>query len=208
MENSLLAPLFICQEGGSIMKNLKKFLAVLFVAAMVTGFSGNVCRAKTKSDVYGDLIKQLKKKEQFADGVYTAKIHDASGNDILLVTDAGQNAIWADVYQNVNGKAELITTIVSTGSGYPICKKGNYILSGFHHKSMRYKIASDSTIMEQINGLYLNKKYCTYTKNIIKSGKMTQLKRKKIKAKTAEKMDYYVDRKGNLRGKPIKFSRK
>lgn len=195
------------------MKNLKKFLVVLLVAAMVTGFSGNVCRAKTKSDVYGDLIKQLKKKEQFADGVYTAKIHDASGNDILLVTDAvckveGQNAIWADVYQNVNGKAELITTIVSTGSGYPICKKGNYILSGFHHKSMRYKIASDSTIMEQINGLYLNKKYCTYTKNIIKSGKMTQLKRKKIKAKTAEKMDYYVDRKGNLRGKPIKFSRK
>ena len=88
------------------MKNLKKFLAVLLVAAMVTGFSGNVCRAKTKSDVYGDLIKQLKKKEQFADGVYTAKIHDASGNDILLVTDAGQNAIWADVYQNVNGKAE------------------------------------------------------------------------------------------------------
>lgn len=195
------------------MKNLKKFLAVLLVAAMVTGFSGNVCRAKTKSDVYGDLIKQLKKKEQFADGVYTAKIHDVSGNDILLVTDAvckveGQNAIWADVYQNVNGKAELITTIVSTGSGYPICKKGNYILSGFHHKSMRYKIASDSTIMEQINGLYLNKKYCTYTKNIIKSGKMTQLKRKKIKAKTAEKMDYYVDRKGNMRGKPIKFSRK
>ncbi len=195
------------------MKNLKKFLAVLLVAAMVTGFSGNVCRAKTKSDVYGDLIKQLKKKEQFADGVYTAKIHDASGNDILLVTDAvckveGQNAIWADVYQNVNGKAELITTIVSTGSGYPICKKGNYILSGFHHKSMRYKIASDSTIMEQINGLYLNKKYCTYTKNIIKSGKMTQLKRKKIKAKVAEKMDYYVDRKGNMRGKPIKFSRK
>lgn len=195
------------------MKNLKKFLAVLLVAAMVTGFSGNVCRAKNKSDVYGDLIKQLKKKEQFADGVYTAKIHDASGNDILLVTDAvckveGQNAIWADVYQNVNGKAELITTIVSTGSGYPICKKGNYILSGFHHKSMRYKIASDSTIMEQINGLYLNKKYCTYTKNIIKSGKMTQLKRKKIKAKTAEKMDYYVDRKGNMRGKPIKFSRK
>ena len=195
------------------MKNLKKFLAVLLVAAMVTGFSGNVCRAKTKSDVYGDLIKQLKKKEQFADGVYTAKIHDASGNDILLVTDAvckveGQNAIWADVYQNVNGKAELITTIVSTGSGYPICKKGNYILSGFHHKSMRYKIASDSTIMEQINGLYLNKKYCTYTTNIIRSGKMTQLKRKKIKAKTAEKMDYYVDRKGNMRGKPIKFSRK
>ena len=190
------------------MKNLKKFLAVLLVAAMVTGFSGNVCRAKTKSDVYGDLIKRLKKKEQFADGVYTAKIHDASGNDILLVTDAGQNAIWADVYQNVNGKAELITTIVSTGSGYPICKKGNYILSGFHHKSMRYKITSDSTIMEQINGLYLNKKYCTYTKNIIKSGKMTQLKRKKIKAKTAEKMDYYVDRKGNMRGKPIKFSRK
>lgn len=195
------------------MKNLKKFLAVLLVVAMVTGFSGNVCRAKTKSDVYGDLIKQLKKKEQFADGVYTAKIHDASGNDILLVTDAvckieGQNAIWADVYQNVNGKAELITTIVSTGSGYPICKKGNYILSGFHHKSMRYKITSDSTIMEQINGLYLNKKYCTYTKNIIKSGKMTQLKRKKIKAKTAEKMDYYVDRKGNMRGKPIKFSRK
>ena len=190
------------------MKNLKKFLAVLLVAAMVTGFSGNVCRAKTKSDVYGDLIKQLKKKEQFADGVYTAKIHDASGNDILLVTDAGQNAIWADVYQNVNGKAELITTIVSTGSGYPICKKGNYILSGFHHKSMRYKITSDSTIMEQINGLYLNKKYCTYKKNIIKSGKMTQLKRKKIKAKTAEKMDYYVDRKGNMRVKPIKFSRK
>ena len=195
------------------MKNLKKFLAVLLVAAMVTGFSGNVCRAKTKSDVYGDLVKQLKKKEQFADGVYTAKIHDASGNDILLVTDAvckveGQNAIWADVYQNVNGKAELITTIVSTGSGYPICKKGNYILSGFHHKSMRYKITSDSTIMEQINGLYLNKKYCTYTKNKIKDGKMTQLKRKKVKAKTAEKMDYYVDRKGNMRGKPIKFSRK
>ena len=195
------------------MKNLKKFLAVLLVAAMMTGFSGSVCRAKTKSDIYGDLVKQLKKKEQFADGVYTAKIHDASGNDILLVTDAvckveGQNAIWADVYQNVNGKAELITTIVSTGSGYPICKKGNYILSGFHHKSMRYKIASDSTIMEQINGLYLNKKYCTYTKNIIKSGKMTQLKRKKIKAKIAEKMDYYIDKKGNMRGKPIKFSRK
>ena len=112
-------------------------------------------------------------------GVYTAKIHDASGNDILLVTDAGQNAIWADVYQNVNGKAELITTIVSTGSRYPICKKVIIFLVDFHHKSMRYKIASDSTIMEQINGLYLNKKYCTYTKNIIKSGKMTQLKRKR-----------------------------
>ena len=43
-------------------------------------------------------------------------------------------------------------------------QKGNYILSGFHHKSMRYKIASNRTIMEQINGLYLDKKYCTYTK--------------------------------------------
>lgn len=112
------------------MKNLKKFLAVLLAAAMVTGFSGSVCRAKTKPDIYGDLVKQLKKNEQFADGIYTAKIHDASGNDILLVTDAvckveGKNAVWADVYQNVNGKAELITTIVSTGSGYPICKKGN-----------------------------------------------------------------------------------
>lgn len=195
------------------MKNLKKFLAVLLAAAMVTGFSGSVCRAKTKPDIYGDLAKQLKKNEQFADGIYTAKIHDASGNDILLVTDAvckveGKNAVWADVYQNVNGKAELITTIVSTGSGYPICKKGNYILSGFHHKSMRYKIASNRTIMEQINGLYLDKKYCTYTKNIIKSGKMTQLKRKKIKAKVAEKMDYYIDKNGNMRGKPIKFSRK
>lgn len=195
------------------MKNLKKFLAVLLAAAMVTGFSGSVCRAKTKPDIYGDLVNQLKKNEQFADGIYTAKIHDASGNDILLVTDAvckveGKNAVWADVYQNVNGKAELITTIVSTGSGYPICKKGNYILSGFHHKSMRYKIASNRTIMEQINGLYLDKKYCTYTKNIIKSGKMTQLKRKKIKAKVAEKMDYYIDKNGNMRGKPIKFSRK
>ena len=195
------------------MKNLKKFLAVLLAAAMVTGFSGSVCRAKTKPDIYGDLVKQLKKNEQFADGIYTAKIHDASGNDILLVTDAvckveGKNAVWADVYQNVNGKAELITTIVSTGSGYPICKKGNYILSGFHHKSMRYKIASNRIIMEQINGLYLDKKYCTYTKNIIKSGKMTQLKRKKIKAKVAEKMDYYIDKNGNMRGKPIKFSRK
>ena len=186
------------------MKNLKKFLAVLLAAAMVTGFSGSVCRAKTKPDIYGDLVKQLKKNEQFADGIYTAKIHDASGNDILLV----KNAVWADVYQNVNGKAELITTIVSTGSGYPICKKGNYILSGFHHKSMRYKIASNRTIMEQINGLYLDEKYCTYTKNIIKSGKMTQLKRKKIKAKVAEKMDYYIDKNGNMRGKPIKFSRK
>ena len=54
----------------------------------------------------------------------------------------------------------------------------------------------------------MDKKYCTYTKNIIKSGKMTQLKRKKIKAKVAEKMDYYIDKNGNMRGKPIKFSRK
>ena len=37
------------------MKNLKKFLAVLLAAAMVTGFSGSVCRAKTKPDIYGDL---------------------------------------------------------------------------------------------------------------------------------------------------------
>lgn len=196
-----------------MMKKLKKFLAVLLVAAVVTSFGGSVCGAKTNSDVYGDLIKQLKSNEQFADGVYIAKIPAASGDDILLVTDAvckveGQNAIWADVYQNVNGKAELITTIVSTGSGYPICKKGNYILSGFHHKSMRYKITNDSVIMEQLNGLYLNKKYCIYTKNEIKNGKLTQLKRKKLKAKIAEKMDYYIDKKGNMRGKPIKFSRK
>ena len=51
------------------MKNLKKFLAVLLAAAMVTGFSGSVCRAKTKPDIYGDLVKQLKKNEQFADGI-------------------------------------------------------------------------------------------------------------------------------------------
>lgn len=195
------------------MKILKKFLVILLVASMVTGFSGSICGAKTKSDVYSDLIKQLKRDEQFANGVYTAKLHDASGNDILLVTDAvykleGQNATWADVYQNVNGKAKRITTIVSTGTGYPLCKKGNYILSGFHHKSMRYKITNDNIIMEQINGLYLNKKYCTYTKNKIKDGKMTQLKKKKIITKKAEKMDYYVDKKGDMKGKPIKFSRK
>ena len=43
------------------MKNLKKFLAVLLAAAMVTGFSGSVCRAKTKPDIYGDLVKQLRR---------------------------------------------------------------------------------------------------------------------------------------------------
>ena len=110
------------------MKNLKKFLAVLLAAAMVTGFSGSVCRAKTKPDIYGDLVKQLKKNEQFADGIYTAKIHDASGNDILLVTDAvckveGKNAVWADVYQNVNGKAELIQRLFRQVQGIRFAKK-------------------------------------------------------------------------------------
>ena len=53
-----------------------------------------------------------------------------------------------------------------------------------------------------------------WIKNIVHIQKYNKIrendpvKEKKIKAKVAEKMDYYIDKNGNMRGKPIKFSRK
>lgn len=188
-------------------------IVMVFVAAIV--FCGGEQTTVKASDggiaSYKQLMTKLGKQDQFRDGIYTAKV-TANGSKLLLITDAvykseGQNAIWADVYQLLNDQYTYVTTIVTTGTAYPICKNGAYLLSGYHHKSLRYRISDGGGTVEQLNGLYLGKKYCTYTKYSLKDGKMSKVSSKKIKTKKAEKQDYYVNKKGNYRGTPIRFKR-
>ena len=52
MENSLLAPLFICQEGGSIMKNLKKAAAILGIVVLLLAACMPMFFAMTDSNLF------------------------------------------------------------------------------------------------------------------------------------------------------------
>lgn len=52
MENSLLAPLFICQEGGNIMKNLKKAAAILGIVVLLLAACMPMFFAMTDSNLF------------------------------------------------------------------------------------------------------------------------------------------------------------
>ena len=193
--------------------NRRKIICFFMVAAVLLSVTlpGRVEAASKKAvtRAYNQKIKNLKKSKKYKDGIYTATMKSATGNELLLVTDGAfgkeKFAISADVYQYVGGKVKKLCKVVSTGTAYPLCKKGKYILSGFHHNSFRYQVKNGVVIMEEYDGIYLDSKYCYYKKYCIKDGKKKLVKKKKVKTTVAEKNDFYCNAGGNSQGEPIKF---
>ena len=200
-------------------KRVKRALCILLAGALF--FLGNLesATAAENSDAvkaaYDKKVETLKKKERFKDGIYTATVKSAKGEKALLVTDYvfgeepgvfHNNAIAAWIYQYVDGKVVYIGKITSTGTGYPLCRKGKYLLSGYHHESYRYAIKNGKAIIEELTGLYNADKYGYYTKYSMKKNKWKKLERKRLKKSVAEAMNYYSD--GNFIGTPISFQKR
>lgn len=188
-----------------------EFILLLIVTGVDVVMVSSISHAAASSSVvekaYTKKINKLKTLKKYKKGLYTATVSSSKGSKTLLVTDTvfrseGKNAVTADVYQYVNGKVVYICKLTSTGTSYPLSKKGTYLLSGYHHSSSRYKIVNGKAIVERLDDLYLNKKKCTYTKYSIKNGKQKKILEKKLSTSKAHQINYYSDE-----GTPIKFKK-
>lgn len=147
--------------------------------------------------------------------IYTATMRSGEGAEILLVATnilSDNTAVSADVYQRIekNGKDEFsfIGRIESTGSAYPLCKEGGYVLAGFHHASERLRVDNGVGTLQEIEGFGQGQKMCTLREYKMLGDKKTKLDEKKITEESAFSIDYYYDwDKDEMKGKPIVFKK-
>lgn len=116
-------------------------------------------------------------------GVYT----DENGQKIHA-------AVGAEVYQYDEEKEEVvyIGRVTSTGSGYPVMQKGNYILTGFHHSSDRLLVSGGVGKIDRVDGFATEEKVGHLYQLELKDGKETEKMKVEIPAAFAEELDYYA----------------
>lgn len=172
-----------------------------------------VDNVKNTAKVYRNYVETLKEPEKiYGDGIYTATMQSGKGEEILLVTDhimEDGTSTHADIYQCVGGKILFIGEIHSTGSGYPLCKDGPYVLAGYHHSSAKLKVDYGVGTLYELDGIGTGKETCTVNKYIVKNNKNNRIFTKTITEQEAQEADYYYDaKKGDVRGEEIVFSDK
>jgi hypothetical protein len=159
--------------------------------------------ASEKSEVkkaYKSYVQELQENSDKTLG-YAMINTSKDGMPVLLVSEyddwdddlSERNAIDADVYSYSAGKVVFITKMQSTGSGYPLIKKGKYIISGWHHSSQRLTVSGKKGYLESVEGFAMevaNAK-CYYKKWTVTNGNKTKKIYQKISMKKAEKMDFY-----------------
>lgn len=187
-------------------------LATMSIISLLLSTISVSAMSQKAQKAYDKKITTLKKQSNYKKyGLYTAKVKVKGGEDILLVSAGvfdSKYAISADIYQYQNGKVKFLTKVQSTGTSYPVCKKGNTILTGYHHSSQKYTFEKGKVILEEISGFgtYDDTK-AIYKKCEIKNGKVKKIKETTMSKKKAEKMEYYCNSKGDYRGTPIKFEK-
>lgn len=166
-------------------------------------------KAKKK---YREFAQKLNKKPKYKNNLYT-KVLTLGENDVpvLLVskgvfTDGSAYTTSARIYQFVNNKVAYIGTLSSSGTSYPICAYGKYLLAGSHHSSTRMSVTKGKAAVSQINGLFLGGK-CSVDKWVLEKGKKKNKSSQEISQSEADRLDYYCDDAGNYRGEPIEFDK-
>lgn len=163
------------------------------------------------AELYQDVLEELKTEKKYKGGIYTATMKSGQGEDILLVTESVMSdgtAVRAEVYQCVGGKVVYIGYVASTGSGYPLCQDGEWLLSGAHHDSEKLRVDYGVGTAYLVAGFGLGKGTGTIDKYIVKGGDMTQIFTKEITEEEAEEADYYYDSETlGFRGTPIVFAK-
>lgn len=194
-------------------KVTRKGLAALLlfsVAVSVFGGKSSVFAAgkeKYRSS-YLQYVKQQQKKSQKK--LYYAIINASDGKmPVLLVTTArmrDKGAVHASVYSYSGGKVVYITEMQSTGTAYPLLKKGKYIISGWHHSSQRLMVSGAKGYMESVDGFGIENAKCNKKSWMILNGKKKDLVSKNISEKKAMALDYYSNAYENG-GKAIVFQK-
>ena len=196
---------------GTFSKRL--FTIVLAFAVIISSLvcvnSSNAASNTKIKKAYKQYLKELKTKKPKKDIYMTIVNTSKEGTPVLLVTDniirgdsshekeSGESA-HADVYNYVKGKIVYIGNISSTGSGYPIIKKGKYLITGFHHSSDRMTVSGKKGYVEHVEGFGMsNEDGSEYDKCYKKTwelvnNKIKNEKSKKIAQSEAEELDYYI----------------
>lgn len=161
--------------------------------------------------LYQDFVEELKTKKKYKDAIYTATMKSGQGEDILMVTDSTMSdgtTAHAEVYQCVGGKIVYIETVYSTGSGYPLCQDGVWLLSGFHHSSEKLRIDYAVGTVYTVEGFGLDKGTGTITKSIVKEDTRKEIETKTITEEEAGRIDYYYNAETlGFMGTPIVFEK-
>lgn len=167
---------------------------------------------------YQRFIESQKDKKEYKDGIYaTITKSSRERSPVLLISSSvfkdGKKrfAISAKVYNYVNNKVVYVTTLSSTGTAYPLCRKGKYLLAGEHHTSTQVMVSMEKAYFNMVTGLYMEGMEDCYKISWTESaGKIekSSIKLAGISYKRAEKSDYYYDIvKDDYKGKPIEFEK-
>jgi len=182
---------------------------MLFAIAISSLSLAPAASAKTQKNAitkaYIQYAKKMQKKSKKT--LYYAIVNASkNGNPVLLISndiirgDTHQaaekgSAVGARIYSYSKGKVIYISKMTSTGSSYPLIRKGKYIVSGWHHASQRLLVSGKKGTLEEVSGfgLYMEKGYddCHKKEWSVSKGKKKLLSSKKISTKKATSLDYY-----------------
>lgn len=196
-------------------KIMKKGLAALLFFCAVFSISGSnlSVSAAGKEKYRSSYMQYVRKQQEKSKKKLCYAIINASESKmpVLLIATAdswmengGKGVVEAKVYSYSNGKVVYITKMQSTGSGYPLMRKGKYIISGWHHSSQRLMVSGAKGYMESVDGAGLEigrgyKKTWTAV-----NGKKRNLVSKEISLKKASSLYFYSN---DSEKKTIKFKK-
>ncbi len=184
-------------------QGLAVFLLFSVVVSMLGGSLSVKAAGKEKCRMlYRQYVKQQQKKSKKK--LYYAIVNASEDKmPVLLVTSedewmmTNKNAIRASVYSCSDGKVVYITDMQSTGSGYPLIKKGKYIFSGWHHSSQRLMVSGPKGYMESVDGFGMENAKCHKQSWVVVNGRKKNVATKKISEKKANSLDYYINAYGS-----------
>lgn len=184
--------------------NKKGLTALLLFSAVVSILASSLTISAAGKEKYISSYMQFARQQQkkTKKKLCYAIVNASDGKmPVLLITDSwlkmgGKCTAVAKVYSYSGSKVVYITKMRSTGSGYPLIKKGKYIISGWHHSSQRLMVSDAKGYMESVEGFGLeNGKYYQRTWTVV-NGKKRKMATKKISVKKASSLDFYSN--GNI----------
>lgn len=185
-------------------KIMKKGLAALlffFALFSISGSSLSVSAAGKEKYISSYMQYVRKQQEKSKKKLFYAIVNASDGKmPVLLIATAGsclkngaKGAVSAKVYSYSDSKVVYITKMQSTGSGYPLIKKGEYIMSGWHHSSQRLKVSGAKGYMESVDGAGMEMGKGHKNTWTVANGKKQNVVSKKISIKKASSLYFYTN---------------
>lgn len=185
-------------------KIMKKGLAALlffFALFSISGSSLSVSAAGKEKYISSYMQYVRKQQEKSKKKLFYAIVNASDGKmPVLLISTAGsclkngaKGAVSAKVYSYSDSKVVYITKMQSTGSGYPLTQKGEYIMSGWHHSSQRLKVSGAKGYMESVDGAGMEMGKGHKNTWTVANGKKQNVVSKKISIKKASSLYFYTN---------------